>query len=120
MNFFSISKNDLNDLSVHEGLFRRYYINSQRVEFVVSNILLPKSFLELDSDINEETLFKLVFLKYSYLKVEVFSKDKSEIELGHISGDILEYSGSFENNYINIVVCCESVVVEKFFEVTDK
>lgn len=55
-----------------------------------------------------------MFLKYSYLKVEVISKGKSEIELGRISGDILEYSGSFENNYINIVVCCESVVVEKF------
>ena len=115
MNIFSISKDNLNDFSVYEGLFRSYCINSERAEFIVSNILLPKSFLETDGSIDEESLFKVVFLKYSYLKVEVFSKDKSEIEFGSVGGNILEYSGSFENNYINIIVCCDSVVVEKIF-----
>ncbi|ENX57388.1 MULTISPECIES: hypothetical protein [Acinetobacter] len=76
--------------------------------------------MEIDSSINEETLFKLVFLEYSYLKFEIFSKDKSEIEFGSVVDNILEYSGSFGNNYINIVVCCEGVVVEKFFEFKDK
>lgn len=103
----------LNDFSVCEGLFKSYFINNERVEFIVSNILLPRFFLEEDGSINEETVFKLVFLKYSYLKVEIFSKDKSKIELGTIGDNVMEYSGSFGKNYINIKICSDSIVAEK-------